>query len=85
MSRTITLQSNSSYHKYRTTHFCISLRKILTKSMERDMQVKGIGSRCVLAELVKDNYYAMYDNPSYYKYRETHFSILLDVKFWQSQ
>ena len=41
---------NPSYHKYKKTHFSISLRKILTKSMERDMKVKGTGSRCLLAE-----------------------------------
>ena len=38
----------------------------------------------MLVEYVKDNYYARYHNPSYDKYRETHFSILLHVKFWQS-
>ena len=66
--------------------------KILTKSMELEMQVKGTGSswvlvesRCVLLEYVKDNYNVRYHNPSYHKYRKTHFSILLYIKFWQSQ
>ena len=39
----------------------------------------------MLVEYVKDNHYAKLHNPSYHKNRETHFSILLDVKFWQSQ
>ena len=30
-------------------------RKILTKSVEREISVKGTGSRCVLEESVKDN------------------------------
>ena len=35
----------------------------------------------VLVEYVKDKYYAMFHNPSTHMYRETHVSILLDVKF----
>ena len=33
----------------------------------------------MLIEYVKDNYYARFHDPSYHKYRERHFSILLDV------
>ena len=36
-------------------------------------------------ENVKLNFYANYHNPSYQKYRKPHLSILLDVKFCQSQ
>ena len=36
---------------------------------------------CMLVEYVKGNYYANFHNPSYHKNRETHFSILLQVKF----
>ena len=35
-------------------------RKILTKSVERKLQVKGTGSRFLLQECVKDNYYARF-------------------------
>ena len=38
----------------------------------------------MLVEYVNGNYYAMFYNPSYHTYRETHFSILLDVEFRQS-
>ena len=34
--------------------------KILTKSVEREIKVKGIRSRCLLEECVKDNYYARF-------------------------
>ena len=39
----------------------------------------------MLVEYVKDNYYARFHDPSYHRYRERHFNILLDVKFRQSQ
>ena len=35
----------------------------------------------VLVEYVKDKYYARFHNPSTHLYRETHDSILLDVKY----
>ena len=35
-------------------------QKILTKSVEREMKVKGTGSRCLLQECVKDKYYARF-------------------------
>ena len=43
--------------------------------------VKSIGSRCVLVEYVTNDYYARFHNPSYYRKRVTHFSILHDIKF----
>ena len=45
------------------------------------MKIKGTGSWSVLVEYVKDNYYARLHEPRYHRYRERHFSILLDVKF----
>ena len=45
------------------------------------MYVKGTGLWFVLVEYVMDNYYARSHEPSYYRYRERHFSVLLDVKF----
>ena len=59
--------------------YSMSQHKILTKSMECEIKVKGTGSRCLLVEYVKNNYYARYHNPSYHKYRETHLSILLHI------
>ena len=46
-------------------------------------RVPGHGA-CFL-EYVKDNYYVRFHYPCYHRYREIHFSILLDVKFYQSQ
>ena len=45
------------------------------------MYVKGTRSWCMLVEYVKDNYYARFHNPSHHRYKETHFSILLNIKF----
>ena len=45
----------------------------------------GTGSWCVLVEYDKDNHYARFHDPSYHRCRESYFSILLDMKFWQSQ
>ena len=45
------------------------------------MYVKGTGSWCMLVEYVKDNYYARFNDPSYQRYIERHFSVLLDVKY----
>ena len=53
--------------------------------MKREMKVKGTGSKCMLVEYVKDNYYARLHDPCSHRYRERHFSILLDVKFRRSQ
>ena len=49
------------------------------------MQVKGTGSWSMLVEYVKDNNYARFHDPSYHWYRERHLSILIKVKFCQSQ
>ena len=35
----------------------------------------------MLAENVTNDYYARFHNPSYHRSKDTHFSILLDVKF----
>ena len=73
------------YHRYRERHLSILLDVKFLQSMEREILVKGTGSRCVLEEYVKDNYYARLNDPSLHGYRERYFSILLDVKFGQSQ
>ena len=39
----------------------------------------------MLVKYIKDNYYARFHDPNYHRYRERHFSVLLDVKFRQSQ
>ena len=39
----------------------------------------------MLEAVVKDNYYARFHDPRHHRYRERHFSMLLDVKFSQSQ
>ena len=38
----------------------LDLAKNLTKLVEREMKVKGTGSRCLLEECVKENYYARF-------------------------
>ena len=38
-------------------------------------------SSSVLVDYLTNSYYARCHNPSYQKYRETHFRILFDVKF----
>ena len=40
------------------------LSRNLTKSMEREMKVKGTRSWYMLLEYVKDNYYAWFNDPS---------------------
>ena len=57
-----------------------TLHKILTKSMKNGMQVKGTRSWCVLIVYVKDNYYARFYDPSYHRYIERLFSVLLVKK-----
>ena len=59
-------------------------RKILTKSVEREMKVKGTGSRCLLQECVKDKYYAWFHLHSYHCCREMNFISRLDVNFLDS-
>ena len=67
-----------SYHSCREMHNNSRQHKILTKSVEHEMSVKGIWSWCVLEEYVKDNYYARFHTHSY---RELHFNSRLDVNF----
>ena len=55
-------------------------RKILTKSVEREMKVKCTRSRCLLEGCVKDNYYARFHLHSYHCCREMNFISRLDVK-----
>ena len=57
-----------STEKHTLEFYSTLRRKSLKKSMEREMLVKGTGSRCVLVEHVKDNYYARLHNPSYHRY-----------------
>ena len=35
----------------------------------------------MLVEYCKDNYYGRFHDPGYHRYKEMHFSILLDMKF----
>ena len=56
----------------------------MTKSVEREMKVKGTGSRCLLEECVKDNYYAKFHPHSYHCCREMNFISSLDANFLDS-
>ena len=49
------------------------------------MKVKGKGSRCLLEECVKDNYYARFHPHSYHCCKEMKFIPRLDVNFLDSQ
>ena len=56
-----------SYHCCREMNFIsrldvnfLDLMQNLTKSVEREIKVKGTGSRCLLEECVKDNYHARF-------------------------
>ena len=80
-----------SYHCCREMNFISRLdanfqtrHKILTKSLEREMKVKGTGSRCLLEECVKDNYYARFYPHSYHCCKEMKFIPRLDVNFLDS-
>ena len=48
------------------------------------MKVKGTGSRCLLEECVKDNYYARFHPHSYHCCKEMEFIPRLDVNFLDS-
>ena len=63
---------------------CTLILEILTKSVEREMKVKGTGSRCLLQECVKDKYYARFHLHSYHCCREMNFISRLDVNFLDS-
>ena len=73
---------NPSFHRYIESHFSILINVKFSQSqcsMKCRSRVPGHGG--CLYGYVKDNYYAMFHNPSYHRYKETQFSILLDVKF----
>ena len=48
------------------------------------MKVKGTGSRCLLEECVKDNYYARFHPHSYHCCKEMKFIPRLEVNFLDS-
>ena len=48
------------------------------------MKVKGTGSRCLLEECVKDNYYARFHPHSYHCCKEMKFIPRLDINFLDS-
>ena len=80
-----------SYHCCREMNFISRLnvisqtrRKILTKSLEREMKVKGTESRCLLEECVKDKYYARFHPHSYHCCKVMKFIPRLDVNFLDS-
>ena len=56
----------------------------MTKSAESEMKVKGTGSRCLLEECVKDNYYGRFHLHSYHCYREMHFISRFNVNYLDS-
>ena len=56
----------------------------MTKSVEREMKVKGTRSRCLLEECVKDNNYAWFHPHSYHCCREMNFISRLNVNFLDS-
>ena len=67
------LQRNALYFQTR--------RKILTKSTEREILVKGTRSWCVVVKCIKDNNYARYHTPRYHCCREMNFISRLEIKF----
>ena len=80
-----------SYHCCREMNFISRLdinfldsTQNFTKSVEREMKVKGTGSRCLLEECVKGNYYARFHPHSYHCCREMKFISRLDVNFLDS-
>ena len=62
----------------------LDLTQNTDKSVEREMKVKGTGSRCLLQECVKDKYYARFHLHSYHCCREMNFISRLDVNFLDS-
>ena len=58
--------------------------KILTKSVEREIKVKGTRLRCLLEECVKDNYYARFHPHSLHCCKEMNFISRLNVNFLNS-
>ena len=60
------------------------LTQNIDKVTEREMKVKGTGSRCLLEKCVKDNYYARFHLHSYHCCKEMKFIPRLDVNFLDS-
>ena len=83
-SQLILLQRNELYFLTRHKFSRLDAKKFLTKSVEREMKVKGTGSRCLLQECVKDKYYARFHHHSYHCCREMTFISRLDVNFLDS-
>ena len=89
VSRTMTIQFHThSYHCCREMNFIcrhdinfLDSTQNFTKSVERVMKVKSIGSRCLLEECVKGNYYARFHPPSYHCCREMNFISRLNANF----
>ena len=65
-------------------NFPDSTQNMLTKSLEREMKVKGTGSRWLLEGCVKDIYYARFHPHSYHCCKEIKFIPRLDVNFLDS-
>ena len=73
------------FNKVGEMHFISRLdAKYWTRSVEREMKVKGTGSRCLLGECVKDNYCARFHLHSYHCCREMNFISRLDINFLDS-
>ena len=71
-----------SYQRYRERQFSVLQSTCnLTKAMEHETYVKGTRSWYMLVENVKYNNYIRFHDPSYHRYRERHFSVLLEWKF----
>ena len=66
------------------TYIFQTRRKILTKSLEREMKVKGTGSRCLPEKCVKNNYYARFHPHSYHCCKEMKFIPRLNLNFLDS-
>ena len=80
-----------SYHCCREMNFIsrldvnfLDLTQNFEKSVEREIKVKGTGSRCLLEKCVKDNYYARFHLHSYHCCKEINFISRLDVNFLDS-
>ena len=62
----------------------LSVSRVIAMHILREMKVKGTGSRCLLEECVKDNYYARFHPHSYHCYKEMKFIPRLDINFLDS-
>ena len=69
------------YHNYRETNCNARVDiKIMIKSLEREMYVKGTGSQCVLKGYAKNIHCARFDTHRYRSYSEMHFNARVEVK-----